>query len=387
MKPKLSILVCRMPFRYTMWKNLQSELYRQILPYANQVQVLSDDRMSVTVGEKRNRLLNDADGDFILFHDDDDWPSGNYVELLMKAIESDCDCASLKGEYSVDGNFDGTFEHSLRYKEWKTTNNSIKYERFPNHLNLIRASIAKQFKFPEKSFGEDFTWSTKIHESGLLKTEQYIPEILYYYRYITNKIINMKYSQSDEQLFIEDYFSDKKVGKFIDIGAYDVFKFSNVRRLYELGFSGVLVEPAPQNYKAIAEHYADDERIKVLNVAIGETNGEIDFYDCNGDAISTTDEAHKAKWEAAGVKYTKIKVQQVSVLDFFNQYGKDVDFISIDTELTNMVVFRNIPDWVWEQIKMLVIEHDQNQEEIEKTLSTFGFSTLYVNSENIILAK
>ena len=61
--------------------------------------------------------------------------------------------------------------------------------------------------------------------------------------------------------------------------------------------------------------------------------------------------------------------------------------MSIDTEATNMSVFRSVPNWVWEQIKMLCIEHDNFQEEIEAKLALFGFGTLYVNGENIILAK
>lgn len=197
----------------------------------------------------------------------------------------------------------------------------------------------------------------------------------------------MSYSQNAEELYILDYFADKPNGRFIDIGSYDIFRFSNVRALYERQWDGVMVEPAPKNFKAIADHYKDEPRIKVLNVAVGEVGGEIDFYESDGDAVGTTDEAHMKKWGDAGVKYSKIKVQQVSVVDFMNEYCKDVDFISIDTEATNVAVFRAIPDFVWEQIKMLCIEHDLHQKEIEDKLSGFGFFKLYENGENIILAK
>jgi len=197
----------------------------------------------------------------------------------------------------------------------------------------------------------------------------------------------MSYSQNSEESYIIDYFRDIPNGKFIDIGAFHVFMFSNVRALFEQGWSGVLVEPAPSNYKAIADHYEGEERIKVLNVAIGETTGEIDFYESDGDAVGTSDEGHMTKWGNAGVKYTKIKVPQVSVAEFMEQYAKDIDFLSIDTEATNMAVFRSIPEYVWRQIKMACIEHDLHQEEIKETLSEYGFFTLYVNGENIILAK
>lgn len=196
----------------------------------------------------------------------------------------------------------------------------------------------------------------------------------------------MSYSQNSEESFILDYFKDKPTGKFIDIGAYDVFKFSNTRALFEKGWFGIFVEPSPPNYKAIADHYKDSGLILVLNIAIGETTGEIDFYSCQ-DAVSTSDIDHKNKWEAAGVPFTKIKVQQVSVADFMNEHCKYVSFLSIDTEGTNLAVFRNIPDFVFQQIKMICIEHDGNQDEMQAKLYRFGFATVYINAENLIMAK
>ena len=61
------------------------------------------------------------------------------------------------------------------------------YERYPNHLNCIKSSIAKQFKFPEINFGEDTLWADKVFKSGLIKTEHFIDKVIYHYKYITNK--------------------------------------------------------------------------------------------------------------------------------------------------------------------------------------------------------
>ncbi len=200
-------------------------------------------------------------------------------------------------------------------------------------------------------------------------------------------MIKMIYSQNNEETFIVEYFQGKAPGKFIDIGAFDVYMFSNVRKLYEMGWSGILVEPSPSLYRSISDHYAAESRIEVLNCAVGAYNGDIDFYESTGDAVSTTDENHMNKWNAAGVPYNKIRVQQVNVADFMSSYCKDVDFLSIDTEATNITLFRKTPDFVFEQIKMLCIEHDNNKEEIETRLKKYGFTTRYVNAENIILAK
>lgn len=196
----------------------------------------------------------------------------------------------------------------------------------------------------------------------------------------------MKYSQNDEEQYILNYFKGK-TGKFVDIGAYDVFRFSNTRALYELGWHGVLVEPAPKNYAAIADHYKYAIRMTVLNIAVGAVTGDVDFYESNGDAVGTTDAAHMEKWGAVGVQYEKIRVAQVGAAEFADQRLRGCDFLSIDTESTNFELFEAMPEWVWQEIKMLCIEHDGRHEEITASLAPYGFTERYTNAENIILAK
>ena len=194
------------------------------------------------------------------------------------------------------------------------------------------------------------------------------------------------YSQNAEQSYITEYFNGK-IGNFIDIGAFHPYKFSNTRRLYELGWSGVIVEPAPSLFKLFEETYKDDPRITLLNQCIGDITGHVTFYESEGDAVSTTNIEHKIKWEKAGVPFKEITVPMMETTWFFNQYCKNVDFISIDTESTNMNIFRRIPDWVWKEISMLCIEYDQQHIEIKGTLVDFGFKEIHRNAENLILAK
>lgn len=195
------------------------------------------------------------------------------------------------------------------------------------------------------------------------------------------------YSQNNEEEIIVDYFNKKPAGKYIDIGAYDVFRLSNTRKLYELGWNGVLVEADPINFIGIAEHYKDEQRIEVLNFAVGASNEDLEFFSSGGDAVSTSVAEHAEKWKGAGVKYESIMVPQMHVGEFMEKYGKDVKFLSIDTEATNMVIFNSIPDWVFEQIDMICIEHDNCIVEIVSKLAQFGLNTKYINAENIILAK
>jgi glycosyltransferase involved in cell wall biosynthesis len=180
---KLSILICTIPERKEMFQTLCNNLSNQ--KGGNDIEVIGWDIENTTIGAKRNALLGWANGDYVCFIDDDDMVSDNYVELLLDGTKTNCDCMSLRGEYSVDGVFDGLFEHSIRYDKWETVSGPVKYLRPPTPLNCIKASIAKQFKFPETNWAEDHDWSKQIHESGLIKTEHYIDQVIYYYKKVT----------------------------------------------------------------------------------------------------------------------------------------------------------------------------------------------------------
>lgn len=154
----------------------------------NEVEILycTDDKL-YSIGWKRNLLLQSATGKYIAFVDDDDILSDDYFKLVMEGIRKDVDCCSLKGIIYERNSPARHFEHSLRYDKYETVEpdpdgfSDRKYLRFTNHLNCIRRSIAKQFKFPGENHGEDTMWATALHESGLLKTEHYITEPIYFY--------------------------------------------------------------------------------------------------------------------------------------------------------------------------------------------------------------
>lgn len=174
------------------------ELYRQIfqLGLAEEVEIVTNiDDAKKTKGQKRNEALDLASGKYVAFFDDDDMPGPKYIEELMVGINQDVDCVSLLGRMTTDGHNPEIFEHSIVYNEYRTNEERftdehgryVKYERYPNHLNCIKADIAKRFKFPLINHGEDTAWATELNKSGLLKKEYRTKEILYYYLYRSAK--------------------------------------------------------------------------------------------------------------------------------------------------------------------------------------------------------
>lgn len=184
---KLSLLIPSLAGRYYQRHDLITALKKQDL---TGVEILTEiDKGENSIGYKRNKLLERAQGEYVAFIDDDDMVAKTYVKQVMGGINKGVDCCSLMGIYTVDDKNAEIFEHSIMYKEYKTNppTMGIRYERYPNHLNCIKADIAKQFKFLEINHGEDTDWATQINKSGLLKTEYYISDVIYHYKFKSNK--------------------------------------------------------------------------------------------------------------------------------------------------------------------------------------------------------
>lgn len=182
----VSILIPSIASRDKLLFGLLKELYNQIhrLKVLPLVEVLTcTDNGEDSIGKKRNALLKNATGDYIQFIDDDDKPSENYIAQTLAAIQDEPDCCSLNGIIFLNSTPRGTrtkiFKHSIQFKGWYEKDDIL--YRFPNHLNCVKASIAKKMTFPDISHGEDKVYSQQLEASGLLKKEAVIDQPLYLY--------------------------------------------------------------------------------------------------------------------------------------------------------------------------------------------------------------
>jgi FkbM family methyltransferase len=231
----------------------------------------------------------------------------------------------------------------------------------------------------------------------------------------------MSYSQNSEQQYILEFFKGQETQiSFLEVGAYNPFTFSNTRALVELGCNGIYVEPSPSCMQSFKDEYLKgrgytqsvlsdchiysvanpfwnlnnngamdigSNTIVLIQAAIGSEDKVVKFFDSKGDAISSTSVEHKDKWEAGyNVKYDEIEVQMLSMETLLSNIKK-VDFLNLDVESTNIELFNLISDWFWERLKMICIEHDNQQDYIISKLQPFGFNELHRNGENLILAK
>lgn len=152
------------------------------------------DDKAISIGAKRQTLLERARGKFVAFIDDDDWVSDNYVSRIVDAIAShpEIDCIGLIGEHTTNGANPERFVGSLRYREWGQNIDGYRYVRSPYHKNPVARTAAMRAGFRDERFGEDHTYSMRL--LGLLHREHFISdEVLYYHRYRTSVPHNVKY--------------------------------------------------------------------------------------------------------------------------------------------------------------------------------------------------
>lgn len=180
----LSILMpalkCREALRLRLMEILQPQL-------DSRVELLVDlDDGETCIGEKRNRLLLKARGEYVCSIDDDDLVPRDYVSRILHAVESGRDCIGFKVRRFSDGQDIGYSVNSLAaqfYHKDPLGDGRSLYWRTPNHLNPIKRELAQRCRFPHQNFGEDAAFAKQVHP--LLKTEVFLDECLYEYYYRT----------------------------------------------------------------------------------------------------------------------------------------------------------------------------------------------------------
>ena len=182
-----SILICTLEQRSEMLNTLLIELSKQISETGalDKVEILTEsDRGQITTGEKRNKLLQRATGNYIAFVDDDDWIYPYYISEILKGIESGPDCLAINGIMTTNGGPPERWEISIK-NDYELRAGI--YYRFPNHLTPMKREIALREYFPALKIFEDYEWALKLRKQGYLINEVTIEQPLYHYRVNTNK--------------------------------------------------------------------------------------------------------------------------------------------------------------------------------------------------------
>lgn len=187
--PRLSILLATIETRAALFAKLHAEILRQSEGRSVEILVACDNK-EISIGRKRQNLLEQATGDYVVFVDDDDWVSESYVDDILAALESSPDCVGFKIECTTNGSCKKSAIASMRYPQWAENVDGYDHVRSTYHKTPVLRSIAIKVGFPDLRYGEDRPFSVGVMRH--VKTESFIDKTLYYYRY-THEEFKKKY--------------------------------------------------------------------------------------------------------------------------------------------------------------------------------------------------
>jgi hypothetical protein len=197
-----SVLIPTIPGREDGLRNLLSSIREKLSRIAPDLRVeycvLFDNR-EMSIGMKREELLQKCLGKYMSFIDDDDDITDAYIEDLVQTIRGNYPVMRLRGQINQY-----TFTHSL---ENKLTDKMAKdgiFIRPPNHLNPMMSDVAKLVHFRDSVRGEDFDWAIRLAKTGFL-TNEYTsePSRIHYIYKMGNRVLDPDLMTRQENMSYE----------------------------------------------------------------------------------------------------------------------------------------------------------------------------------------
>lgn len=156
----------------------------------------------------------------------------------------------------------------------------------------------------------------------------------------------VSYAQNFEDVMLWRALHHVANGFYVDIGAQDPIVDSVSRGFYEQGWRGLNVEPNQQYVEKLREARTDEV---VLQTAIGDRSGFLDFYEFENTGLSTADEAVAQRHIEAGFAYTKKSVPVISLDALLDSVAApEIHWLKIDVEGFEKIVLSS-----WKEARVL----------------------------------
>ncbi len=184
---KWSILVLTQPSRAEFLRRLMENLAPQVEKFPDVEVVITMFDKSFSLGKNRGRMIDAAAGEYVNFVDDDDLVDEDYVESIYPLLDG-VDYVGFLAKFHRDGVYCGKLSiHSIDFKDW--SEDAYGYYRDISHLNPILKDLAVAGRMGDHEglVREDFFWAGRLRSMGVVKTENFVPKIMYFVYYRSNK--------------------------------------------------------------------------------------------------------------------------------------------------------------------------------------------------------
>lgn len=163
------------------------------------------------------------------------------------------------------------------------------------------------------------------------------------------------YAQNFEDVLLERCFQGVSRGLYIDVGAWDPIRDSVTKHFYDKGWTGINIEPHPVQFSLIESARPRDIN---LNVALGESDGEMPFYEASESGLSTASQEQVSRLSTEhGISFSQISVRVTTLTSVCEQYvgARQIDFLKVDVEGYERQVLQG-NDWTRWRPRVVVVE-------------------------------
>lgn len=165
------------------------------------------------------------------------------------------------------------------------------------------------------------------------------------------------YSHWGEDSIIEFVLKNVGAGRYLDIGCYHPALYSNTMKLYELGWTGVNIDPNPFMIAQFAQFRPKDIS---LHCGVGAVRGIMEFFQFHDWASSNTGSPEFARQVAAASNVPVPECVSVNVMtlrEVMESYFASgaPDFMNVDVEEMDVDVLTS-NDWDRYRPKIIAVE-------------------------------
>ncbi len=135
---------------------------------------------------------------------------------------------------------------------------------------------------------------------------------------------------------------------YLDVGCNHPFKLSNTYLLYRQGWRGLCVDPLPR-FAPLYRRWRPEDHF--TNLAVGETAGELPFYEFESDVLSTLDSTLAQQYQAQGYRLRSRSAVRIARLDtVLEESGLQgpLSLLSIDIEGHELPALRSLDLTRWQ---------------------------------------